>query len=61
MCTVVKTGFKVPHSGGGAFQVQGQQIVGQLDVLGVQVDNYGNQARYTADFSGLYQGAVQCP
>jgi hypothetical protein len=57
----LQTGFKVPHSGGGAFQVQGQQIVGQIDVLGVQVDNYGNQARYTADFSGLYQGAVQCP
>ena len=60
---VLQSSYLVPRQGSGAYRFtdnSATKIVGQVDFTGTALDNYNEQGRYTASFSGDYFGSVDC-
>ena len=60
---VLQSAFFVPRQGNGAYRFtdnSATKIVGQIDFAGTASNNFNEQGRYTASFSGDYVGSTDC-
>ena len=60
---VLQSAFFVPRQGSGVYRFtdnSATKIVGQIDFTGTASDNFNEQGRYTASFSGDYVGSTDC-
>ena len=60
---ILQSAYLVPRQGSGVYRFtdsSATKIVGQIDFAGTASDNFNEQGRYTASFSGDYVGSTDC-